>query len=124
MFVPIMMFGLFCFCFLHFQMIRHIPKNVKWIFDNLRLQRGLNAAITKRNYTASSPNVGASGQTLFTHSSSEGYIRNSPMEHVTTPNQTLDEYVWQNATRFPNHIAVVMYEFCLIQNVGKMIIYS
>lgn len=46
-------------------------------------------------------------QTYFTHNPVEGYIRNSPHDVVTTPNLALDQYVWQNVSKWPNHVATV-----------------
>lgn len=46
-------------------------------------------------------------QSYFTHNPVEGYIRNSPFDVVTTPNLALDQYVWQNVNKWPNHIATV-----------------
>lgn len=46
-------------------------------------------------------------QSYFTHNPYEGYIRNSPYDVVTTPNLALDQYVWQNVSKWPNHIATV-----------------
>lgn len=46
-------------------------------------------------------------QSFFTHNPVEGYIRNSPYDVVTTPNLALDQYVWQNVSKWPNHIATV-----------------
>lgn len=43
----------------------------------------------------------------YTHNPIEGYIRNSPFENVVPPNVTIDEYVWQNVSKWPNHIATV-----------------
>lgn len=84
-------------------MIRYIPKNVKWIFGNVQCHR---MSLSKRVYSTSQQ-FGANGQPLFTYNSTEGYVRNTPLEDVTVPNKTLDEYVWQSALKWPNHIAVV-----------------
>lgn len=46
-------------------------------------------------------------QSYFTHNPVEGYIRNSPYDVVTTPNLSLDQYVWQNVSKWPNHVATV-----------------
>lgn len=46
-------------------------------------------------------------QSYFTHNPVEGYIRNSPYDMSTTPNLALDQYVWQNVSKWPNHIAMV-----------------
>lgn len=46
-------------------------------------------------------------QSYFTHNPVEGYIRNSPYDVVTTPNLAIDQYIWQNVTKWPNHIATV-----------------
>lgn len=46
-------------------------------------------------------------QAFFTHNPVEGYIRNSPYDVVTTPNLALDQYVWQNVSKWPNHVATV-----------------
>lgn len=46
-------------------------------------------------------------QSYFTHNPVEGYIRNSPYDTVTTPNIALDQYVWQNVSKWQNHVATV-----------------
>lgn len=46
-------------------------------------------------------------QSYFTHNPIEGYIRNSPYDVVTTPNLPLDQYVWQNVAKWPDHVATV-----------------
>lgn len=46
-------------------------------------------------------------QSYFTHNPVEGYIRNSPYDVVTTPNMALDQYIWQNVHKWPNHVAAV-----------------
>ena len=46
-------------------------------------------------------------QTYFTHNPVEGFIRNSPYDVVTTPDMALDQYVWQNISKWPNHVATV-----------------
>lgn len=46
-------------------------------------------------------------QAFYTHNPVEGYIRNSPYDVVTTPNLSLDQYVWQNVSYWPNHVATV-----------------
>lgn len=93
-------------------MIRYIPKSVKWFFGNVQCHR---MALSKRLYSSTSQQFGANGQPLFTYNSTEGYVRNTPLEDVTVPNQTLDEYIWQSASKWPNHIAVVTYYFNFIK---------
>lgn len=46
-------------------------------------------------------------QSYFTHNPVEGYIRNSPYDVVTTPNLAIDQYVWENLAKWPDHVAVV-----------------
>lgn len=46
-------------------------------------------------------------QSYFTHNPVEGFIRHSPYDVKTTPNLALDQYVWQNVSKWPNHIATV-----------------
>lgn len=46
-------------------------------------------------------------QSYFTHNPVEGFIRNSPYDVVTTPDLSLDQYVWQNVSKWPNHVATV-----------------
>lgn len=46
-------------------------------------------------------------QSYFTHNPVEGFIRNSPYDVVTTPNLALDQYVWQNVSKWPDHVAMV-----------------
>lgn len=46
-------------------------------------------------------------QSFFTHNPVEGYIRNSPYDVVTPPNLALDQYVWQNVSKWPDHVATV-----------------
>lgn len=88
----------------------------KMIVQNITraaLQRSA-AAISRRNYVSSAecqPNnnngLEQSYQSYFTHNPYEGYIRNSPFDVVTTPNIALDQYVWQNLSKWPNHVATV-----------------
>lgn len=46
-------------------------------------------------------------QSYYTHNPVEGYIRNSPYDTVITPNLALDQYVWQNVSKWQNHVATV-----------------
>lgn len=46
-------------------------------------------------------------QSHFTHNPVEGYIRNSPYDVVTTPDLALDQYVWQNVSKWSNQVATV-----------------
>lgn len=65
-------------------------------------KRGVSTA----EYQRSNP-LTESYQSYFTHNPVEGFIRNSPYDVVQTPNLALDQYVWQNVAKWPNHIATV-----------------
>lgn len=62
--------------------------------------------VSTAQFQTNNPNMD-SYQAYFTHNPVEGYIRNSPFDVVTTPNLALDQYVWQNVNKWPNHIAMV-----------------
>lgn len=53
------------------------------------------------------PQSEQSYQMYFTHNPVEGYIRNSPFDMVVPPNLSLDQYVWQNISKWQNHVAMV-----------------
>lgn len=44
---------------------------------------------------------------LLTFNEKEGYIRHSPIEDITLPNVNLDQYIWQNLSKWPDHVATV-----------------
>lgn len=61
---------------------------------------------TANNAQPNNP-LSESYQSYFTHNPVEGYIRNSPYDVVVPPNLALDQYVWQNVSKWPNHVAMV-----------------
>lgn len=77
-----------------------------------RLYAASQSTDNKRNYVSTAefqPNnpLMDSYQTYFTHNPVEGFIRNSPYDVVTTPDLALDQYVWQNVSKWPDHVATV-----------------
>lgn len=68
---------------------------------------GQKRSINTAEYQTTNNNSEQSYQSYFTHNPVEGYIRNSPYDTVTTPNIALDQYVWQNVSKWPNHVAIV-----------------
>lgn len=40
------------------------------------------------------------------HSERDGYVMKSPYEPISIPEMTVDQYVWKNMPKWPNHIAV------------------
>lgn len=76
------------------------------VYCRHRQRASSNLSTIKRYYSATQQ-FNVDGQPLFTHNPKEGYIRHSPIEPVAVPNSTLDEYIWQNLSKWPNHDAVV-----------------
>ena len=78
--------------------------------------------VSTAQYQTNNP-IMDSYQSYFTHNPVEGYIRNSPFDVVTTPNLSLDQYVWQNVNKWPNHIAtvsVLLYYYFMITNIDDI----
>lgn len=99
---------------------------------NRALVNGLRSSSVQRLYAASQttdkryvstaefqPNnpLMESYQSYFTHNPVEGFIRNSPYDVVTTPDLALDQYVWQNVSKWPDHVATVSKKITCYQKV-------
>lgn len=74
-------------------------------------QRATTNFATIKRYYGATQQFTLDGQGLCTYNPKEGYIRHSPIEPVSLPNLTLDEYIWQNLSKWPNHDAVVCVSF-------------
>lgn len=82
------------------------------ILSSLRVPKVQRLIATDKRYVSTAefqPNnpLNESYQSYFTHNPVEGFIRNSPYDVVTTPNLSIDEYVWKNVSKWPDHIATV-----------------
>lgn len=46
------------------------------------------------------------GKKNLSYDEKEGYVMNSPYGSVSVPNITIDQYVWKNISKWPNHTAI------------------
>ena len=46
------------------------------------------------------------GKKNLSYNEKEGYVMNSPYGSVSVPNMTIDQYVWKNISKWPNHTAI------------------
>lgn len=92
-------------------MIRKIPNQ---LFECCRKQNiGLQKHFV-RNLYASSANLQKFETAKFCrYSPEEGHIRLSPFENITSPNLTLDQYVWKNYKKWQDKTAIVSIFKCL-----------
>lgn len=60
----------------------------------------------RRFLTTESSMLVEMGKKNFVYNEKEGYVMNSPYGSVTVPNVTIDQYVWKNISKWPNHTAI------------------
>lgn len=70
-----------------------LNKRVNWLF--------------KRFASNEKPSLYELGQKCIISNEINGYIVKSPYESISIPDLTIDQYVWKNMPKWPNHIAIV-----------------
>ena len=68
----------------------------------------LNMASSIRRFSSSSSGLSLKelGRKSLVFSEKDGYVMKSPYESISIPDMTIDQYVWKNMLKWPNHIAI------------------
>lgn len=62
--------------------------------------------LLRRFLTTESSFLSDIGSKHLGYNEKEGYVMKSPYGSVQVPNITIDQYVWKNMSKWPNHIAI------------------
>lgn len=60
----------------------------------------------RRFLATESSKLSEMGKKYLIRNEREGYVMNSPYGSVVVPNITIDQYVWKNLSKWPNHTAI------------------